>query len=516
MTRPDVPTRTSTAPSSTAAGVIGFHPRVDEERRQPARCRQPHHHHHGDAVRLERIQDAAGTPLRAWPDTTRKPVDIDRCVTGMPASSGAATALLIPGTISNGNAGVRERQRLFPAAAEHERVAALEPDDALAAARGANHQPVDELLETAWRPARFPTKIAATGGARPSTVGIDQRVVQHEVGLGQSPGGPRVSRSGSPGPAPTSATVPGAAHRRLLRLIVLPTKRSGRLSLPTRRLAASRKACRALRAAAAVAPSIGMPSASHCRRASRAQFPSTRPDRRAVQRLQRFTHQAGQRRRLAIGRHRDRSRLPVAAPRPDTRWRFRCRPPRSRTGSASCAAAATARFTSGGAAATTYHAPSRSSARNGRRTTSTGAPAIASTTSGATTVTDASASMSERSLLAATGPPPTTTTRRPASLRNTGKTAIKRPEKTKARKAVWPAGLWFLAADRFYAVSIVYGARPRPRRPPGLPGNNRRRSGACSRRQTTECRGVLSSSGRAPARLFAKTDTSATTGRPFS
>ena len=44
------------------------------------------------------------------------------------------------------NPGRRQRQRFFAAAAEHERVAALEPDDALALPRGADHQPVDRLL----------------------------------------------------------------------------------------------------------------------------------------------------------------------------------------------------------------------------------------------------------------------------------------------------------------------------------------------------------------------------------
>ena len=69
-----------------------------------------------------------------------------RWVTGMPASAGAAIAELMPGTISNGIAGRRQRERFFAAAAEHERVAALEPHDALAAPRGADHQAVDRFL----------------------------------------------------------------------------------------------------------------------------------------------------------------------------------------------------------------------------------------------------------------------------------------------------------------------------------------------------------------------------------
>ena len=61
-------------------------------------------------------------------------------MTGMPASSGAAIALEMPGTISHGIAGGGQRERLFTAASEHERIAALQPDDAMAAARFANHQ----------------------------------------------------------------------------------------------------------------------------------------------------------------------------------------------------------------------------------------------------------------------------------------------------------------------------------------------------------------------------------------
>ena len=38
----------------------------------------------------------------AWPDTTRNPAAMERCVTGIPARPAAATAELTPGTISNG------------------------------------------------------------------------------------------------------------------------------------------------------------------------------------------------------------------------------------------------------------------------------------------------------------------------------------------------------------------------------------------------------------------------------
>ena len=63
-----------------------------------------------------------------------------RWVTGMPASAGAAIAALMPGHDLERHPGGRERQRFLAAAPEHERVAALQPHHAAAAARGANQQ----------------------------------------------------------------------------------------------------------------------------------------------------------------------------------------------------------------------------------------------------------------------------------------------------------------------------------------------------------------------------------------
>ena len=52
-----------------------------------------------------------------------------RCVSGMPADAGTAVIGETPGTTSNVDAGLGERQRLLAAAPEDERVAALQAHD---------------------------------------------------------------------------------------------------------------------------------------------------------------------------------------------------------------------------------------------------------------------------------------------------------------------------------------------------------------------------------------------------
>ncbi len=53
---------------------------------------------------------------------------------GNPGEPAAATAELMPGHDLERHAGARERERFLAATAEHERVAAFQTDDALAAA----------------------------------------------------------------------------------------------------------------------------------------------------------------------------------------------------------------------------------------------------------------------------------------------------------------------------------------------------------------------------------------------
>ena len=131
-----------------------------------------------------------------------------RCVTGMPASSGAATAVVTPGTTSNGTPAMRQRQCFLAAAAEDERVAALEPDDALALLRGANHQPVNRLLRHAVAAARLPTQKHCALVDAAQRVDVHERVVEHQVGFLERRTARTVQSSGSPGPAPTSDTRP--------------------------------------------------------------------------------------------------------------------------------------------------------------------------------------------------------------------------------------------------------------------------------------------------------------------
>src|SRR6267142_5073011 len=81
------------------------------------------------------------------------------------------------------DAGHRERERFLGAAAEHERIAALEADHALALASGANHQAVDGLLADAFAPGALADAEALRPGESPQRMRIDERVEQHQVRL---------------------------------------------------------------------------------------------------------------------------------------------------------------------------------------------------------------------------------------------------------------------------------------------------------------------------------------------
>ena len=84
----------------------------------------------------------------------------------MPAAAGAATDDVMPGTISNVDAGLVQGERLLAAAAEHERVAALEPDDALALARPSSTSSAEIISWGIGRPGRLPTSISSASAAR--------------------------------------------------------------------------------------------------------------------------------------------------------------------------------------------------------------------------------------------------------------------------------------------------------------------------------------------------------------
>ena len=86
------------------------------------------------------------TDSRSEPVSTTKPDDTPRCVTGMPASAGAAMAVGDARNNLERNAGALQRERFFAAAAEHERIAAFQADHSQSLLRSFNHQPLDLAL----------------------------------------------------------------------------------------------------------------------------------------------------------------------------------------------------------------------------------------------------------------------------------------------------------------------------------------------------------------------------------
>ncbi len=121
-------------------------------------------------ARRQRAEHRARTPSGAWPLTTTNPDARPRCVTGIPASAGAAIADVTPGTTSNGTPASSQRRRFFAASAEHERIAGLEPHDALAAPRGGHHALGDVRLRQRLRDRRASRPTRASRPPRASRV----------------------------------------------------------------------------------------------------------------------------------------------------------------------------------------------------------------------------------------------------------------------------------------------------------------------------------------------------------
>ena len=83
------------------------------------------------------------------------------------------------------NAGALQRERFLAAATEHERIAALQADNAAAAPRGANYQPVNRFLRHGVSSgALADEKLLRTACILQHAI-VDQRVVQHEIGRAQ-------------------------------------------------------------------------------------------------------------------------------------------------------------------------------------------------------------------------------------------------------------------------------------------------------------------------------------------
>ena len=85
------------------------------------------------------------------------------------------------------NTGSGDRQRFFAAAAQHERIAALQAHHMFAAARHGDEQPVDVFLTDAAAAGALTDAEARRVRRQRQHLGRHERVVQHDVGLAQSP-----------------------------------------------------------------------------------------------------------------------------------------------------------------------------------------------------------------------------------------------------------------------------------------------------------------------------------------
>src|SRR5262245_13882726 len=81
------------------------------------------------------------------------------------------------------NTSHRERQRFLRAAAEDKWIPALEPHDALAGVRCANHEPVNGFLPDTFAPRALADAEALRIGESSQRLRVHQRVVEHEIGL---------------------------------------------------------------------------------------------------------------------------------------------------------------------------------------------------------------------------------------------------------------------------------------------------------------------------------------------
>ena len=108
-------------------------------------------------------------------------------MTGMPASAGAATALVMPGTTSNGTPAALAA----PCASSPPRpnTNGSPPFSRTTRRPRRAARIISAWIAScviAWRPARLPTKKRCARRASRSTRVVDQRVVQHQVGRAQS------------------------------------------------------------------------------------------------------------------------------------------------------------------------------------------------------------------------------------------------------------------------------------------------------------------------------------------
>ncbi len=151
------------------------------------------------------------TPRPCGRPCTRKPEATPRCVTGIPASSGAATAVVTPGTTSNG----------MPAAVSASASSAPRPNTngspplsrttRLPCSARPHHQAIDGLLLDARAPGALADAEAARLGSASAARSASTSASYRTRSAAATRRNARiVHRSGSPGPAPTRDTKPAA------------------------------------------------------------------------------------------------------------------------------------------------------------------------------------------------------------------------------------------------------------------------------------------------------------------
>ena len=151
----------------------------------------------------------------SWPVTTVNAVATPRWVSGMPAIAGTEMALVIPGTTSTSTPGIPAGGELLAAAAEDVGVAALEPDDGLAVPGQLHEQRVDRVLRDGVVAGEL-ADVDDLGGAarrrrrrgRRARARAPSRSATMTSAASRARSPLTVSRPGSPGPAPTSQTLP--------------------------------------------------------------------------------------------------------------------------------------------------------------------------------------------------------------------------------------------------------------------------------------------------------------------
>src|SRR5262245_16959137 len=324
-----------------------------------------------------------------------------------------------------GNTRPLQREGFFPAAPEHERVAALEPDDATPAPRGFDHQRLDRGL----RQGMASSALADEELLRFSRVAqhpvVDERVVQHQIGAPQPHDRePRqqagIARSGADegyvsGHGQESS---GAFNKGMQLAEADRSAEASRSNVPGSR---SYRALSA-RSSLGLRSSIGTFSRRQSSRVVRAI---------SIQASRSPGNSASTASRTSAVRAGASPLVEIAIVTPSRRT-VPLRNALAFAGSSTAltktcrlsAAAATTAFTSGVAAATTSHTSSMSAGTKARWTSSMwGCPPVemAEEISGAITRTCAPTATNCRSLPAATRPPPTSATLLPDRFKNSGK-----------------------------------------------------------------------------------------------